>query len=192
MSAAARAVCGLALLAALFATRGWMEASMLRHMLLQLPLLVLCGALLQARAPARLRQFGAGLDLQGLTSFTALAFVSTYWMVPRALEQALFAPAAEAAKWISLLLVGACLPGALARAHLVVQLFFVANLCAMMAIAGLLYQELPQRLCNAYLLDDQAATGAGLVGLALALAAAWCVANGRRFLDAAPQARAGA
>lgn len=162
----------------LIATRAPVEATMVRHMLVQLPLLVVCGALL--RLPTR----AARWDHQGLASFTFAAFVATYWMIPRALEQALVEPLAETLKFATLLLAGALLPGALQRSHVVVQLFFVANSCAMMAIAGMLYRELPQRLCNAYLLDDQGLTGALLVGLALTLGMAWCVANAQRFVDA--------
>lgn len=174
---------GPALLGVLLATRAPLEASMLRHMLVQLPLLVLCGALLRPwlRLPPGLARW----DFQGLTTFTAAAFITTYWMIPRALEQALFEPLAAGAKFASLLLLGAALPGALRRAHVVVQLFYVANICAMMAIAGMLYRELPQRLCNAYLLDDQTVTGTALVALALALGVGWCIVNARHFADPA-------
>jgi len=172
---------GPVLLGLLLATRAPLEASMLGHMLVQLPLLVICGALLRPwlRLPARLARW----DGQGLATLTAAAFVTTYWMIPRALEQALFEPLAAVAKFASLLLLGAALPGALRRAHVVVQLFFVANICAMMAIAGMLYRELPQRLCNAYLLDDQTVTGTALVVLALVLGVAWCIVNARHFAD---------
>ena len=169
------------LLGLLLATRAPLEASMLRHMLVQLPLLVVCGALLRPwlRLPTELTR----MDGQGLTTFTAAVFITTYWMIPRALEQALFEPLAALEKFTSLLVLGAALPGALRRAHVVVQLFFVANICAMMAIAGMLYRELPQRLCNAYLLDDQSVTGTALVVLALVLGAAWCIVNARHFAD---------
>jgi len=172
---------GPVLLGLLLATRAPLEASMLRHMLVQLPLLVICGALLRPwlRLPAELTR----MDGQGLATFTAAVFITTYWMIPRALEQALFEPLATMAKFASLLLLGAALPGALRRAHVVVQLFFVANICAMMAIAGMLYRELPQRLCNAYLLDDQTVTGTALVVLALVLGVAWCVVNTGHFTD---------
>lgn len=172
---------GPALLGLLLAARAPLEATMLRHMLMQLPLLVVCGTLLRPwlSLPAGLARW----DMQGLATFTAAAFALSYWMIPRALEQALDEPAASGAKFASLLLLGAALPGALRRAHVVVQLFFVANSCAMMAIAGMLYRELPQRLCNAYLIDDQDRTGSALVGLALVLGVAWCAANARHLAD---------
>lgn len=174
---------GPVLLVLLVATRSWLETTMLRHMLVQLPLLIVCGALLRPwlRLPASTARWNA----QGLATLTAAAFITAYWMIPRALEQALVHPLAAGMKFASLLLLGALLPGALRRAHVVVQLFFVANICAMMAIAGMLYRELPQRLCNAYLLDDQGLTGSSLVGLALALGVAWCIANARHVADPA-------
>lgn len=172
---------GPALLALLLATRAPLEATMWRHMLVQLPLLVICGALL--RPWLRLPPGAVRWDAQGLATLSAAAFATTYWMIPRALEQALDEPFANVMKFASLLLLGALLPGAMRRAHVVVQLFFVANICAMMAIAGMLYRELPQRLCNAYLLDDQDVTGSWLVGLALVLGMAWCIVNARHFAD---------
>ena len=84
-------------------------------------------------------------------------------------------PLAEAGKFASLFLLGFLLPGALARAAAVIQLFFLGNFCAMMAIAGLLYQDMAQRLCNAYSLNDQVVTGVGLVVASIGIAAAWCV-----------------
>jgi hypothetical protein len=172
-------------LAALAASRGVLEASMLRHMAVQLPLLVACGALWRpwlAHATAWRARLAA-CDAHGLAGMTAAVFVLTYWMIPRALEQSLTAPAAAVLKFASLLALGLVLPGSLHRAHAVVQMFFVANVAAMMAIAGMLYQQMPQRLCNAYLLDDQAAAGRALVWLAIALGAAWCALQAPALVD---------
>jgi hypothetical protein len=44
----------------------------------------------------------------------------------------------------------------------------------MMAFAGIQYQNLPQRLCNAYRLDDQTDTGMALVIASVVIAAFWC------------------
>lgn len=172
---------GLALACLLAATlpRVWLESSMLRHMLLQLPLLVAAGWLLagamprgrQGSQPGRWRI--AAVDQHGLTGLTALLFVSAYWMIPRALELSITDPLVEAAKFISLGTLGAILPGSLRRANRIVQLFYMGNLCWMTAIAGIQYQNMPQRLCNAYLLDDQIATGAALVCASIAIALLW-------------------
>lgn len=165
-------------LAAAALGHSWLEASMLRHMLLQLPLLLAAGWLIAGRWPAPRRL--ASFDQHGLTVLTALLFASAYWMIPRALEQSLTEPAAQAAKFATMLLAGALLPGALRRANVIVQLFFLGNFSAMTAIAGMLYQDLPQRLCNAYLLDDQVVTGAALVTVAIGVAVLWSAVQLRR------------
>jgi len=158
----------LGLLCLAFAVFGaaWLEASMLRHMLLQLPLLLAAGSLL-ASAPLLYWSRIVRIDQHGISGLTALLMVSAYWMIPRALELSLAHRGYAVAKFASMLVVGWWLPGALRRAHVVVQVFYLGNLSWMMAMAGLLYQDLPQRLCNAYLLDDQEQTGRALVLAAL-------------------------
>ncbi|KQZ44091.1 hypothetical protein [Duganella sp. Root1480D1] len=183
MSAATRGARQLALPAAVLVAaalllRGSLEASMALHMALQLPMIAIGGALAglaAARSAPRLALAIARWDAHGLAGLVWLLLSSAYWMVPRALEQSLTMALAEAGKFASLFLLGFLLPGALARAAAVIQLFFLGNFCAMMAITGMLYQDMPQRLCNAYSLDDQVVTGVGLVVASIGIAAAWCV-----------------
>ncbi|GJJ03054.1 hypothetical protein RugamoR64_35920 [Duganella rhizosphaerae] len=170
-----RIAVGLACLALAALARHWLEAAMLRHMLLQVPLLLAAGWMLaggaaRSTAPAAI----ARCDQHGVCGLTVLLFVTAYWMIPRALEQSITAPGAEAAKFASLLALGAIMPGSLRRANSIVQLFFLGNFSWMMAVAGIQYQSMQQRLCNAYLLDDQAWTGVGLVAASVAIAAIWC------------------
>lgn len=166
------AVAGLACLLLAALPRHWLEASMLRHMLLQLPLLVAAGWLLAGRARWMAR--AAVIDQHGVTGLTILLFVSAYWMIPRALELSINVPSAEAGKFASLLLLGALLRGSMKRANWIVQIFFLGNFSWMMAIAGIQYQNMPQQLCNAYLLDDQITTGVALVVASIVIAIAWC------------------
>jgi hypothetical protein len=172
MSPRRAAVAGLACLLLAALPRHWLEASMLRHMLLQLPLILVAGWLLGGRWSAR--PLAAAIDQHGVTGLTLMLFVSAYWMIPRALELSINSPAAEAGKFASLLLLGAMLPGSLLRANWIVQLFFLGNFSWMMAIAGIQYQNMPRQLCNAYLLDDQITTGIALVVASIAIAFAWC------------------
>ncbi|WP_174821649.1 hypothetical protein [Duganella rivi] len=168
---ARRIIAGAACLLAALLLRDWLEAAMLRHMLLQLPMIVAAGWLLApaARGLHRLAIF----DQHGVTGLTALLLVSAYWMIPRALELSITSTQIEAAKFLSLLALGAILPGSLQRANWIVQLFYMGNLCWMTAIAGIQYQNMPQRLCNAYLLDDQVTTGVALVAASIAIALVW-------------------
>lgn len=148
---------------------------MLRHMALELPLVFGAGWLLAGVVPAARRATAllAQVDMQGLFGQTLLMLVSACWMVPRALELSLDHPAVAAAKFGSIFLAGAILPGSLARAAVVVQLFYLGNTCWMLAVTGMLYQSEPQRLCNAYLLDDQNQAGLALVIASVVVAILW-------------------
>jgi hypothetical protein len=63
----------------------------------------------------------------------------------------------------------------------VVQGFFLGNVLPMTVIAGTLYQDAPQRLCNAYRLDDQQQLGLALVWAAALVALGWLLQVGRHL-----------
>jgi len=171
-SARGRFVASIVALSIALGCAPWLEASMLRHMCIQFPLLLLCGWLLPGSLA--MQSCPRRLDEYGITGLTLLLFVSAYWMIPRALEMSLTSHVAQAGKVASLILLGALLPGSLKRSPWVVQLFFLGNFGAMMAIAGIQYQNMPQRLCNAYLLDDQNLTGVALVAASVLISILWC------------------
>ncbi len=161
-----------ALLAAALLWRRPLEASMASHMLLQMPAIFVAG-LLAARAGGSAPGWLCGYDRYGLPGLLALSFVLGYWMIPKAIDQVLVAPTAEALKFASLFGAGLLAAGSFDRANPVIQLFFVGNAAWMTAIVGLLYQDNPARLCNFYLLDDQVRAGQGLVLLSVVLPALW-------------------
>lgn len=166
---------GLALLAllALPGPRQALEASMWRHMVLQFPLLLLAGALLAATLPARARGAVARWNAHGISGLVLAGVVLAVLMVPRALDLALRDAGVELAKHAALLLAGAALRLSWRPAGRVVQGFFLGNVLPMTAVAGQLYRDAPLRLCNAYLLDDQARLGGWLTGLAALAALGW-------------------
>lgn len=150
-----------------------LEASMWRHMVLQFPLLMAAGALLAAALPPRARGAVARWNAHGIAGLVGVAVVLAVLMVPRALDLALRDPAIEAAKGAALVLAGAALRLSWRAAGLVVQGFFLGNVLPMTAVVGQLYIDAPLRLCNAYLLDDQARLGQWLIALAVLLALGW-------------------
>ena len=79
----------------------------------------------------------------------------------------------EAAKCVALVVAGTALRLSWRAAGLVVQGFFLGNMLPMTAVVGQLYIDSPLRLCNAYLLDDQARLGQWLVGAAALVAVGW-------------------
>lgn len=87
--------------------RRLLEVSMVGHMLVQIPLLVVAGALLASCVPAALRRKLDAFNANGFAGILAAGFVTSYWMLPRALDAALSDPLMELAKFCSLpLLVG--------------------------------------------------------------------------------------
>ena len=170
-----QAILGLALCALLAwpALRHALEASMWRHMVLQFPLLMAAGALLAAALPSRARTLVARWNAHGIAGLVLVAVVLAVLMVPRVLDLALRDGATEAAKCAALVLAGAALRLSWRAAGLVVQGFFLGNMLPMTAVVGQLYIDAPLRLCNAYLLDDQARLGQWLIALAALLALGW-------------------
>ena len=150
-----------------------LEASMWRHMVLQFPLLMAAGALLAAALPPRARGAVARWNAHGIAGLVGVAMVLGVLMVPRVLDLALRDGATEAAKCAALVLAGAALRLSWRAAGLVVQGFFLGNVLPMTAVVGQLYIDAPLRLCNAYLLDDQARLGQWLIALAVLLALGW-------------------
>lgn len=166
---------GLVLVAglAIAPVRALLEASMLRHMLVQAPLLLLAGALLAGAAGLRTRAAIARWNAYGTAGLLLAGCVLSLLMIPRALDLALVEPRIELAKFALLLLSGAALRLSWRPAGLLVQGFFLGNVLPMSAVAGQLYVDSPVRVCNAYLLDDQARLGEWLIALACLFAVVW-------------------
>lgn len=169
MHRAALVLAGCALLAAP-PLRGWLEASMTRHMLVQMPLLALLGAGLAGAVPRRVREWVQRWNAAGVTGLVLASVVGLLWMLPRALDAALDQPWVELAKFLSLpLLIGLPLALSWPRMAFVVRGVFVLEGIATCFRLGWLYLATPERLCTSYLLDDQQRLGWLLLALGGAL-----------------------
>ena len=161
------------------------EQSMVWHMLVQMPLLVLAGWCTAAGWPPRAGRWRKPLHhlqhlhhLQrfnrfGLTGFMLAQMLMAYWMIPALVDRAVVLPGADAAKLASLWLAGVALQQGFQRAPLAVQLFFVGYGLPMLAWMGLYLASSDLRLCNAYSLASQLRAGQGLLVLAVVLGVAW-------------------
>lgn len=143
------------------------------QMLVQFPLLGLCGFLLAGFLPARWRSRVDRWNAYGISGLFAIALMLALLMIPRLLDLAVADARIDFCKGLALLFGGAALRVSWRPAGLLVQGFFLGNVLPMMAAAGQLYQDSPVRLCNAYLLDDQVRLGQMLVALSVAVALAW-------------------
>lgn len=162
--------------------RSALESAMSTHMLIQFPALMLGGALLSAAVPAALRHRLAPWNGLGISGLVAVALSLAVLMIPRVLDLALISPVIEAAKIATLVLSGAVLRHSWRMGGLLIQAFFLGNALPMMGVVGWLYSNASQRLCNAYLLDDQQNLGHGLVWLSVVIALVWLVHAGRLMM----------
>jgi hypothetical protein len=165
------------------AARAWLEAGMASHMLVQLPLLAWIGYAIGdvwlrsrpggagARVLAGVQSFNAG----GATGLIAASFVMVLWMLPRFLDLARLDAAVDALKFFSVpaagLMVALSWPRLPAIARAVVHLEVIATLLRF----GWGYLAAEERLCLAYLAEDQRLTGELLLwlGAVYALAVVW-------------------
>ena len=170
---AALAGLGLITLLALPWTRHALESVMILHMLVQIPLLAVAGALTATALVPRWRATLENWNENGISGTLMAAIVSSWWMVPRALDAALASPTMEVAKFVSLpLFVGAPLALSWSRLGPMGRGFVIANVLPMWSVVGWLYLAAPVRVCNFYLVEDQSVAGAGLLLVSVGLAAA--------------------
>ncbi|PKP75985.1 MAG: hypothetical protein CVT84_00015 [Alphaproteobacteria bacterium HGW-Alphaproteobacteria-6] len=165
-----RALGAAALVLVALVLRAPLEALPLTHVLVQLPMLALAGAVL---APAL--ALGRGDWNRGGWACLIVAGAGiAFWMLPRSIDAALSDPLWEIGKFVSLpLLVGLPLHLGWARAHPLLRGVLKAQVLSMLGVLAFLYTHAPVRLCNAYLVEDQHRLGLGFLALALALAASW-------------------
>jgi hypothetical protein len=168
-------------LACLGFTAPWLEASMARHMAIELPLLFVVGLWISAWCARLGRSSMATWNVRGLTGLTFVTVVGSYWMLPLALDMAVLHPAVGMVKVASMVLAGVAAGLSWPGASMVVQAFFAINWVAMTLFAGLLYQSAPQQLCSVYLVNQQAGAGQALGVLAIGGLVLWLVTLGRQL-----------
>ncbi|MCL4767043.1 MAG: DUF1404 family protein [Hyphomicrobiaceae bacterium] len=148
----------------------WWEASLVRHLLLQVPMLVLAGLIFGSLLARRSRFLPGSGQMEGVAAVLLAAFCLAFWMLPRWLDAAVADPRVDAAKAGSLvLLAGLPLGWGWSRLRPVARAFIWANAVSMLAAMGVLYLTFPDRLCNNYLASEQPELGRALLGLALVL-----------------------
>lgn len=162
-----------ALLIAVALARPWLEATMARHMAIELPLLFAIGWLAARVAGPRWERWLAPCNANGLPAFCLAMLVGAFWMLPVALDLAVLDVRVSLLKVISVVGAGLLLGASWRYAGMVIQAFFVLNWAGMNLAAGLLYQEAQQQLCSVYLSDQQAAAGWGIMFWSLAVIIGW-------------------
>ena len=169
----AAAGAGLIVASLLPFSRTWLEASLVGHVLVQMPLLALSGWLFGSALEPRLHRVMERWNRHGVAGFTLAIFTILFWMVPRSVDSAVVYPGYEMFKFVSLPYAGAALALSFPRIHPLLAGALKANVVSMLAVLAWVYTAAPVRLCNSYLGSDQKMLGAGMAILAGVLAINW-------------------
>ncbi|SEP73406.1 hypothetical protein SAMN04488038_101325 [Solimonas aquatica] len=163
--------------------RASLESSMAWHMLMQLPLLAGVGYLagvawLQARSgsvAARTLKGTQSFNAGGATGIIAASFAMLLWMLPRGLDLARLDVAIDALKFATVPLAGLAIALSWPRLPVIARAVVHLEVIATFFRFGWGYLTAEQRLCLAYLTDDQARTGELLLwfGAIYAAAVTW-------------------
>ncbi|WP_454840363.1 MULTISPECIES: hypothetical protein [Pseudomonas] len=169
------------LLAALALFQPWLEASMARHMGLELPLLFIVGWFTANVAGDRLVRLLEPWNLAGVPALTFSMLAMSVWMVPSALDFAVLSPVVAMVKVISMLLAGIMAGASWRTAGIVIQAFFIMNWFWTTFVVGLLYKDAPQQLCSVYLADEQSHAGMAMMAWAVLGLLLWAPGVFRKF-----------
>ena len=160
----------------LWVSRTDLESNMAVHMTVQLPLLIALGLLLAVVVRPREPHWLADADWLGIPGIMLVIFATSFWMLPRALDQAIADPLMDMAKFLSLpLLAGLPLGLSWSRMPSLGRAFIWANFIPKLGAIGGLYLGAPVRLCAYYRVDQQAAAGWTLIIVAIALGISWFI-----------------
>lgn len=159
-----------------------LTAYMSLHMLVQIPLLVLSGVCFEQvydrlkKRPIKIKKSWS-FNEYGVPGLIFVSLIGAYWMIPKALDDALVDWRVALFKYIGLPICGWLIGRSVRCSNVVIKVFFLGNFCWMSAIVGMVYLDQPIRLCNAYLQEDQDWAGRGLIALAIILPLLWLLAK---------------
>lgn len=144
-------------------TARFFEASMINHMLLQLPLLALAGAFVQIKGTGLYRK-ATLIDPYGGVALVLASGCLIFWMLPINLDLAVIDTRFRALKLLSVpLLIGLCLKWVWIRSAAIVKIVVMIEGWAAVTRLGWLYLESPEQLCSSYLIGEQRMVGSTLL-----------------------------
>jgi len=146
---------------------GLFESSMRMHLLVQLPLLAICGGYWVCWS-SRLRRWLAWADPSGGVALVVGSGWLIYWMLPLTLDLATFDPAVRLLKIMTVpVFIGAALTWSWLRLGPIGRGVLLLEGWAILGRLGWVYLISPIQLCSNYLIGDQQRTGSILLGAAL-------------------------
>jgi len=141
----------------------WMESIMIVHMLVQMPLLITAGFLI---GKVFIQKWSSFLNIwngNGIPGILVAVFITTYWMLPRTMDEALTIEYIEWFKFISLPITGFLIRDSWVKLQEIGKGFLYLNYLSMFALMAWLYIDAPIQVCNNYLEIEQKMLGWGLL-----------------------------
>ncbi len=152
--------------------RSLLEREMVSHVLIQIPLLAICGVWV-GNYLSKSRQLHIPYHI-ALPLFLVALFTLMFWMLPRMLDASLEQAGYIAAKFVTLpFLLGIPLALSWGSLGISTKAFVMTNTVSMLAVLAWLYLESPVRLCNYYLADEQKKLGIYLLCILGAVSFYW-------------------
>lgn len=140
-----------------------LESVMILHMLVQFPLLMVVGYLWGKPILEKCHQFFSKWNTTGVAGILVVLIVTTYWMIPRTMDEALSIWYIEFFKFISLPFAGLLLRDSLKKIQITGKVFLFLNYISMFALMAWLYIDSPIQVCNNYLETEQQMLGWGFL-----------------------------
>lgn len=139
------------------------ESIMILHMLVQIPLLMIAGWLVGQFVIDKYRSFFTKWNEDGMPGVLIFVFLTMYWMLPRAMDEALGIWYIELFKFVGLPLAGLVFRDSWGKLQILGKSFIFLNYISMFGLMGWLYVDSPIQLCNNYLELEQKILGWGFL-----------------------------
>ncbi|WP_138414573.1 hypothetical protein [Aquibacillus sediminis] len=144
-----------------------LESIMIIHMHMQMPLLVFSGFLMGRYVITRFSSFFEKWNSNGIPGILLFVIIWSYWMVPRAMDEALTLQSVEMFKFISLpFLAGIPLRDSWKKLHAIGKDILFIYFISMLILMAWIYIGADDQICNNYLIVEQKTLGWGSLALA--------------------------
>ncbi|GAA0449257.1 hypothetical protein GCM10008934_42280 [Virgibacillus salarius] len=136
------------------------ESIMVVHMHMQMPLLVIIGMMFTPYLKKKFPGFFEACNQNGIPGIVLFLIIMSYWMLPRAMDEALTLPLVEIFKFISLpFLAGVPLRDSWQKLMKFEKNSVYIFFSVLSGIMAWIYIASPTQLCNNYLETEQRALG---------------------------------
>jgi hypothetical protein len=148
----------------------FMEAIMVIHMHMQMPMLVISGLLMAPYFQKRFPSFFDTWNSTGIPGLLLFIIIASYWLLPRTMDEALMIPGVELFKFISLpFLAGIPLRDSWRKLSKLAKNVTIGLFTILFCGMGLLYIYAPYQICNNYLIMEQFTLGWGYLLTAIGM-----------------------